>query len=50
MRGGTTSGGLMPRAAAALVLAGIGLLLGATATAGAVMLVASVATPPVIAM
>src|SRR6185437_10367015 len=34
MRGGT-SGGFMPRAAAALVLAGIALL-GATATAGAV--------------
>jgi phosphatidylinositol-3-phosphatase len=34
MRGGTTSGGFMPRAAAALVLAGI-MLLGATATAGA---------------
>lgn len=34
MHGGTTSGGFMPRAAAALVLAGI-MLLGATATAGA---------------
>jgi phosphatidylinositol-3-phosphatase len=34
MRGGTTSGGFMPRVAAALVLAGV-MLLGATATAGA---------------
>ncbi len=34
MRGGTTGGGFVPRAAAALALAGI-MLLGATATAGA---------------